>query len=74
MTVVAVAWYSGGLFQPIVIEKKPKSVDMIRETLKFLAWQVANKHGCYDSLLGNRLVNLGICKQQHLYLKTKNLI
>ena len=29
---------------------------------------------CYGSLLGNRLVNLGISKQQHLYLKTKNLI
>ena len=29
---------------------------------------------CYGSVLGNRLVNLGISKQQHLYLKTKNLI
>ena len=29
---------------------------------------------CYGSLLGNRLVNLGISKQQHLYLRTNNLI
>ena len=29
---------------------------------------------CYGSLLDNRLVNLGISKQQQLYLKTKNLI
>ena len=33
-----------------------------------------NVEKCYGSLLGNRLVNLGISKQQHLYLKTKNLI
>ena len=33
-----------------------------------------SKACCYDSLLGNRLVNLGISKQKHLYLKTKNLI
>ena len=32
-----------------------------------------DKH-CYGSLLGNRLVNLGISEQQHLYLRTKNLI
>ena len=29
---------------------------------------------CYSSLLGNRLVHLGISKQQHLYFRTKNLI
>ena len=30
-----------------------------------------NTKYCYGSLLGNRLVNLGISKQQHLYLKTE---
>ena len=40
--------------------------------------QVPNRYHRSNHLLwfvnGNRLVNLGISKQQHLYLKTKNLI
>ena len=42
--------------------------------LDFCRFPVDTFDRCYSSLLGNRLVNLGISKQQHLYLRTKNLI